>query len=73
MAIFGGMGQLYGPVMGAAFFAYLEEMLLTKFPYYYMLIFGIIMVVVILYLPNGLVGLIQKWRKRSAGGQHANT
>ena len=73
MAIFGGMGQLYGPVMGAAFFAYLEEMLLTKFPYYYMLIFGIILVVVILYLPNGLVGLIQKWRKRGSGEQHANT
>jgi len=73
MAIFGGMGQLYGPVMGAAFFAYLEELLLTRFPYYYMLIFGIIMVVVILYLPNGLVGLIQKWQKRSSGKQHANT
>jgi len=73
MAIFGGVRQLYGPVIGAAIFAYLEEMLLTKFPYYYMLIFGIIMVVVILYLPNGLVGLIQGWRKRSAGGQHANT
>ncbi|MBA7465983.1 hypothetical protein ES707_01155 [subsurface metagenome] len=73
MAIFGGMGQLYGPVMGAAFFAYLEEMLLTKFPYHYMLIFGIILVVVILYLPNGLVGLIQKWWKRGSGEQHANT
>jgi branched-chain amino acid transport system permease protein len=45
MAIFGGMGQLYGPVIGAAIFTYLEEFLITRFPYYYMLIFGIIMVV----------------------------
>jgi len=73
MAIFGGMGQLYGPLIGAAIFAYLEEMLLTRFPYYYMLIFGIIMVVAILYLPNGLVGLIQKWRQRSPGGKYADT
>ena len=64
MALFGGMGQLYGPVIGAAIFTYLEEILITRLPYYYMLIFGIIMVVAILYLPNGLVGLIQKLWKR---------
>lgn len=73
MAIFGGMGQLYGPILGAAFFTYLEEFLITRFPYYYMLIFGILLVVAILYLPNGLVGLIQKWRKGGLAGQHANT
>ena len=60
MAIFGGIGQFYGPIIGATIFAYLEEVLLTRFPYYYMLLFGTIMVVAILYLPNGLVGLIQK-------------
>lgn len=73
MAIFGGMGQLYGPVIGAAFFAYLEEFLITRFPYYYMLIFGLILVVAILFLPNGLVGLIQKGWKRVTGEQHADT
>jgi branched-chain amino acid transport system permease protein len=73
MALFGGMGQFYGPVLGAAIFAYLEETLLTRFPYYYMLTFGIVLVVVILYLPNGLVGLIPKLWKRIPRGQHANT
>jgi branched-chain amino acid transport system permease protein len=72
MAIFGGMGQFYGPIIGAAIFAYLEEVLLTRFPYYYMLIFGIILVVAILYLPDGLVGLVQKWRKGDLTEQHAN-
>ena len=63
MAIFGGTGQLYGPVFGAALFAYLDEILITKFPYYYMLLFGIILIIVIMFLPHGLVGLAQKWRK----------
>jgi len=72
MAIFGGMGQFYGPILGAAIFAYLEEVLLTRFPYYYMLIFGIILVVAILYLPGGLVGLVQKWRKGDLAEQDAN-
>ncbi len=73
MAIFGGMGQLYGPIIGSAIFTYLEEFLITRFPYYYMLIFGIIMVVAILYMPEGLVGLIQKLWKRISGTKHADT
>jgi branched-chain amino acid transport system permease protein len=72
MAIFGGTGQLYGPVFGAAIFAYLEEILTTKFPYYYMLLFGTILIVVILFLPHGLVGLVQKWRKGGLKRQNAN-
>jgi len=73
MAIFGGLGQLYGPILGAAVFSYLREILITRFPYYYMLLIGIVLLVAILYLPNGLVGLIQKWHKRALGERHANT
>jgi branched-chain amino acid transport system permease protein len=73
MAIFGGMGQLYGPILGAMVFAYLEETLITKFPYYYMLTIGLIFLIVIFYLPNGLVGLIQKLRQKGLGKQHANS
>jgi branched-chain amino acid transport system permease protein len=72
MAIFGGTGRLYGPVFGAAIFAYLEEILTTKFPYYYMLLFGIILIVVVSFLPTGLVGLVQKWRKGGLRRQNAN-
>lgn len=72
MAIFGGMGQLYGPILGAVAFTYLEELLITRFPYYYKLLFGTILVIAILYLPNGLIGLIRKWRG-NLRGRHANT
>lgn len=68
MAIFGGIGQLYGPILGAAIFAFLEEVLITEFPYYYMLLFGVILIAVILFLPTGIVGLIQKWRRRGSQG-----
>lgn len=83
-AVFGGMGQLYGPVIGALVFGFLEKTLRAQLLSYFMLGFGIIMVVVILFLPNGLVGLvpmlrdklggvISKLRKGSEGEQHANT
>jgi branched-chain amino acid transport system permease protein len=71
MAIFGGMGPFYGPVLGAAIFGYLEEILLTRFPYYYMLIFGTILIVTILFLPEGLVGLVRKAWKRTLRGRPA--
>jgi branched-chain amino acid transport system permease protein len=64
MAIFGGMGHLYGPIIGATIFALLEELLTTKFPYYYMLIFGLTMIGVIRFMPFGLGGAIEKWRRR---------
>jgi branched-chain amino acid transport system permease protein len=73
MAIFGGMGQLYGPVLGAVVFSYLREVLITKFPHYYMLLIGIILLLAILYLPDGLLGLIQQLQKHRAERQHAAT
>lgn len=72
MAIFGGTEKLYGPLIGSALFAYLEELLITKFPYYYMLLFGTILIVVILFLPHGLIGLAHKWRKGGSKEKHAN-
>lgn len=73
MAIFGGMGTFYGPILGATVFAYLEELLITQFPYHYMLIFGSILVIAILYLPGGLVGWVQQWKKGGLARRHANS
>jgi len=74
MAIFGGMGQLYGPVAGAAIFTYLEQFLITRLPYHYMIIFGAIMIFAILYLPDGLVGFIEKlWKRMWGKAEHADT
>jgi branched-chain amino acid transport system permease protein len=73
MAIVGGVGQLYGPVIGAAILTYVAEWLQTQYAYYYMLVFGIILVAAILYLPSGLVGLIQKLQRRISGAQRAHT
>ncbi|MFO7773800.1 MAG: branched-chain amino acid ABC transporter permease [Dehalococcoidia bacterium] len=84
MAVFGGMGQLYGPVIGGVLFAYLERTLRLEWPGYFMLGFGVILIVVILFLPGGLASLIERGRhrlrgvmpklwKREEGEQHANT
>jgi branched-chain amino acid transport system permease protein len=84
MAVFGGMGQVYGPVIGALIFGYLEKTLRAQLYSYFMLGFRIILVAVILFLPNGIAGLVPTLqdklggviRRLRKGGQeepHANT
>jgi len=67
MAIFGGTGQFYGPVVGAVVFGYLDRTLRVELREYFMLAFGIILVVVILFLPNGVAGLIPTLRDKLRG------
>jgi branched-chain amino acid transport system permease protein len=72
MAIFGGAGQIYGPILGATIFSILEEILTTKFPYYYMLIFGLTMICVIRFMPHGIEGVIGKWQRKEQGIEKAH-
>jgi branched-chain amino acid transport system permease protein len=60
MAIFGGTSRLHGPIIGAVVFTYLREELITTYPEYFMLTIGLTLIIVIMYLPNGLLGLFDK-------------
>ena len=74
MAIFGGMRSIYGPVTGAVIFSYLQEWLQTgSLKNFYMLIFGAILVLTIIYLPSGITGLIQNLWRRIKGVRSAPT
>jgi branched-chain amino acid transport system permease protein len=64
MAIFGGANTWFGPILGAVVFTLLQEKLITRYPQWYMIVFGVIMILAILFLPNGLVGLAEKFRFR---------
>ena len=63
MAMFGGMGNLVGPVLGAVGFTALKDYLITAYPDLFMLIFGVVLIVAILFMPNGILGVAQQgWR-----------
>jgi branched-chain amino acid transport system permease protein len=62
MVIFGGINTFTGPIIGAIAFTLIQEKLTTEYPQWYMIIFGTIMVLSILFLPNGLIGLTKKFR-----------
>jgi branched-chain amino acid transport system permease protein len=67
MLFLGGIGTIIGPALGAVFLKLLPEVT-YQFQDYEMLFSGIILVVVILFMPKGLYGLITAVKKRLAGG-----
>lgn len=65
-AIFGGVYTTAGPVLGAVILRTLEEGLRLLLRQGYLVVYGVILMVVILYLPGGLVGLLAARRARHA-------
>jgi branched-chain amino acid transport system permease protein len=63
MLIVGGIGTLGGPIVGTLiFFAVPEFLRVAKF--YRLVILGVVIVVMVLFLPQGVVGLATKFRRR---------
>jgi branched-chain amino acid transport system permease protein len=57
MAMLGGVGHVWGPVVGAFFITLVEELLWTRMPYLHLTTYGAILLLVGFYLPGGLVRL----------------
>jgi branched-chain amino acid transport system permease protein len=55
IAFIGGVGTVHGPVLGALFYVILKEVLAVKLVELHLLIFGALFILVVLFLPGGLV------------------
>ncbi|MGV0912279.1 branched-chain amino acid ABC transporter permease [Martelella sp. FOR1707] len=67
MTMLGGPGTLLGPVIGSGIFLVIEEVVWRNFLSIHAAVLGILIVGLIFYLPNGVVGAaMRKLRKRSA-------
>ncbi len=60
MALFGGQGTIWGPVLGAVALFVFQEMVWARFLYLHEFFFGAIIVVVVLLLPKGILGVLQE-------------
>lgn len=63
MTIFGGAYSFIGPVIGTVVLKVLEEFLRLKISYGHLIGYGIILVVGILFMPDGLVGLWNRYAR----------
>lgn len=59
MALFGGAGTLFGPLLGAVPLVLLFEVLIATFPSYFSIVLGTVFVLIVYGLPNGVIGLVQ--------------
>jgi branched-chain amino acid transport system permease protein len=63
MALLGGIYGTAGPVIGAIILGVVAEYLKLYIPYGHLVIYGVIIVVVILFMPQGIVGLVKQFIK----------
>lgn len=56
----GGVGTILGPLLGSIIYFTVKDALLIAFPYSYLIIFGLMLIMLVLFLPIGVVGLLNR-------------
>ena len=69
VSMIGGAGTVYGPLVGALLLASISDItrVLTQVQGLSLVLYGSLLVVIIAYLPNGLIDLFKR-RRKPAGG-----
>jgi len=65
MVLLGGVGSVFGPLIGAALFLGLEELVWRNYLEVHTGVLGLMIVVLVLFLPKGLLSLSRRfgrWR-----------
>jgi branched-chain amino acid transport system permease protein len=60
IVMLGGTGTLWGPVLGAVIVVTLREWLWASFPALHLLLMGVGIIVIVLFLPDGVLSLLRK-------------
>jgi branched-chain amino acid transport system permease protein len=63
MAYIGGTGTIIGPIIGSIFFVGIKQLLVWNVGEYHLIIFGVLFILIVLFLPGGLVEAWQKTKK----------
>ena len=68
ITLIGGLGTLWGPVLGAAVFYAVQDYLLASYPTLHLLVYGVLLILILLFEPKGLAGLARRLRRRGPPG-----
>jgi branched-chain amino acid transport system permease protein len=66
MAMFGGAGTVLGPLAGGVLLTAVGEVLWARFAELHLFLFGLIIVIVLRYMPQGIVPLLRQRAQRAA-------
>ena len=75
MPIIGGVGTVWGPVVGAVVYGLVNEELFASFPQLHLLLYGSLLIVIILFEPAGVLGMVdrvvRRIRRRGSFASHS--
>ena len=63
MLVIGGLGTTFGPIVGTGLLTFIQEALID-YPGIQLTILGTILLLIVVFVPGGLVGLISRTRRR---------
>jgi branched-chain amino acid transport system permease protein len=72
MPIIGGVGTIWGPVIGAVVYGLVNDELVASFPQLHLLLYGSLLILIILFEPQGVAGLLKKSLSVVGRGRRAN-
>lgn len=64
MTLLGGAWTIHGPIIGAVLLSLLEEYLRVAYPYHFLAIIGFLLIFIIMFMPNGLMGIIERLKEK---------
>ena len=67
MVLLGGFSSFFGPLLGAFVFIFLQDTVMSVFPYW-RLIFGAVLAFIVIFAPGGLMGLCRRRRAVEVSG-----
>jgi branched-chain amino acid transport system permease protein len=86
MALLGGATSVWGPMLGVVPLLLIKDYLSIAFPSYFSVVLGLVLLGIVFFIPNGLIGLLRSgkvairthsladlleaWARRLRGGRH---
>ena len=67
MTIFGGAGTIWGPLLGGAALSIMGEVIWARFAELHLLLFGSLIVLVLLFMPEGAIPLLRRYVAKRKG------
>ena len=67
MVLLGGAGTVFGPLLGAVLVFGVSELLWAHFPTLHQLVFGVVLIALVLFAPDGLLGWFRRVRTQDGG------
>ena len=64
MALLGGATSVWGPMLGVIPLVLIQDWISINFPNYFSIVLGLCFLAIVFFIPNGLLGLLQDWRRR---------